>query len=386
MTIDESKEVLKRAINTVYYEIREIENIFQKSNNKILSQRKEQEYNKLNDLKNLLKEYLEKYSYVFTYNTNLDNIDDKINFLNQMTDISKKILNFKFRWFFYNINIYNIFENFKPEFSNFIAELDNQVLFKKKELQNLKTKNKETNLKFEKFKEYKPMNINYGKIEEKKQEIINQANSKQFYSHDLYNGDNNLYKIEDMKKLYSAAATAIMNLSITSRTQLDPKERQNINWIIGAYEKAYRIFFKKFESSEYSELDYKNAYSTTKMIDYSNKLIQHYMLDNKNIYQEEICNYNEMRVSDILSQNIWRMSFSEIKLLYKDLVREFEMESYKAFDQYTLQNNFICAVFQILKFKKLIKKDEILTNKIKREICSQILEDELLIKEIEKSK
>ena len=200
------------------------------------------------------------------------------------------------------------------------------------------------------------------------------------------NKRNNLYKKKKKKKLYSAAATAIMNLSITSRTQLDPKERQNINWIIGAYEKAYRIFFKKFESSEYSELDYKNAYSTTKMIDYSNKLIQHYMLDNKNIYQEEICNYNEMRVSDILSQNIWRMSFSEIKLLYKDLVREFEMESYKAFDQYTLQNNFICAVFQILKFKKLIKKDEILTNKIKREICSQILEDELLIKEIEKSK
>lgn len=390
MTIDENKEVLKRAIILIDQEIKENNNVVLIARNGLNAQRHQLENYKLIDLKNLLQKYLRLYSYNFSTifdndNENNGSISLKIEILNQMLNISKKIYNFKFRYWLYNININNIFENFRPEFPSFLEKLDKAVVNKIQELKILK-KQKNT-LDVEK-NNYKPMNIDYDIIELKRKEIIDQANSKEFYSHDLYGSyqtifnelqnllNNDIKSIEVMKKLKNASATAIARLSITDRTKLSDKEKQNINWIIGAYEKAYRIYEKKYNNP--SEI---LNYTTAEMIKYSNKLIIEYMINNKHIYQTRIDNFSELNVYDILSENIWRMSFEEIKLVYKRILEEYTKEPYRKYDYYTLQNNFILAIFKIFKSRKFIKKDTSLTPEIKNKICNVILEDKLVIED-----
>ena len=416
MTIEENKETIKRAINLIDNELVTIKRILNKSINKLNLQKHENEYDKLNELKNLFKIYLEKYSFVFSHDIDEKNVNLKIEELNKMLKISKKILNFKFRWFFYNINVYSIFENFTPEISVFLEKLDNEAIIKLNELQTYKDKNIDLKLNKEQNKTYKPMNFDYESIEFKRKEIIDQAENKEFYSHDLYssyqtifnnlenilnNNNNNLFEI--MKSLKDAAATAIANLSIVGRTQLTSKEKQNINWIIGAYEKAYRIFEKKYDylmkfvnnkgteelnkiNKKYNLNFNKNNYATNEMIRYSNQLIRNYMITKKEIYQKKVDNYSELKASDVLLENMWRMSLEEIRITYKALLEQYRIRSYyREFDYQTFQNNFIVAIFQILKSRKIINKNETLTNQTKNMICNEILVDTIFM-ETEKGK
>ena len=416
MTIEENKETIKRAINLIDNELVTIKRILNKSINKLNLQKHENEYDKLNELKNLFKIYLEKYSFVFSHDIDEKNVNLKIEELNKMLKISKKILNFKFRWFFYNINVYSIFENFTPEISVFLEKLDNEAIIKLNELQTYKDKNIDLKLNKEQNKTYKPMNFDYESIEFKRKEIIDQAENKEFYSHDLYssyqtifnnlenilnNNNNNLFEI--MKSLKDAAATAIANLSIVGRTQLTSKEKQNINWIIGAYEKAYRIFEKKYDylmkfvnnkgteelnkiNKKYNLNFNKNNYATNEMIRYSNQLIRNYMITKKEIYQKKVDNYSELKASDVLLENMWRMSLEEIRITYKALLEQYRIRSYyREFDYQTFQNNFIVAIFQILKSRKIINKNETITNQTKNMICNEILVDTIFM-ETEKGK
>ena len=87
-------------------------------------------------------------------------------------------------------------------------------------------------------------------------------------------------------------------------------------------------------------------YTTAEMIKYSNKLIIEYMINNKHIYQTRIDNFSELNVYDILSENIWRMSFEEIKLVYKRILEEYTKEPYRKYDYYQTYNN-MCLYLQI---------------------------------------
>lgn len=281
-------------------------------------------------------------------------------------------------------------------------------------------KNQENQIiKKENSKEYKPINLNLKKIDKKRQKV-SKTNSKSISGDNLYNSYqqifnelNNLLKNEDnrnilgtMNKLKESCAIAIMNLTIIDKENLNKKEKQNISWIIGAYEKAYRIFLKRYDLYDESinkmneranrelnkisknfNIDFgKEGYSTDEMIKYSNKLIKEYMITKGRNYQSKIDSFSEKEVSDILAEKMCRMSFSEIEFTYKSIKRELQKESDKYFDYSSFQNNFIVAVFKILKERKQIKRNETLTLQLKSIICHEVLSDRLFIKEIENRK
>lgn len=274
-------------------------------------------------------------------------------------------------------------------------------------------------IKKEESKDYKPINLNFKKIDKKRQKV-SKLNSKIIFGDNLYNSYqqifnelNNLLKNEDnrnvlgtINRLKEACAIAIRDLTIMDKEDLYKKRKQNINWIIGAYEKAYRIFLKKYdlydeaiykmnerENSELNKIsknfnvDFrKESYSTDEMIKYSNKLIKEYMITKGRNYQSKIDSSSEKGVSDILAEKMCRMSFSEIEFTYKSIKRELQKESDKYFDYSSFQNNFIVAVFKILKERKQIKRNETLTLQLKSIICHEVLSDRLFIKEIENRK
>ena len=274
-------------------------------------------------------------------------------------------------------------------------------------------------IKKEKSKEYKPINLNFKKIDKKRQKV-SKLNSKSISGDNLYNSYqqifnelNNLLKNEDnrnvlgiINRLKEACAIAISDLTIMDKEDLYKKRKQNISWIIGAYEKAYRIFLKRYDlydeaiykmnERSYKELNKiskdfnidfrKENYSTEEMIKYSNKLIKEYMITKRRNYQSKIESYSEKEVSDILADEMCRMSLSEIEFTYKSIKRELEKDTDKYFDCYSFQNNFIIAVFKILKERKQIKRNEILTLQLKSIICQEILLDRLVIKEIDNKK
>lgn len=274
-------------------------------------------------------------------------------------------------------------------------------------------------IKKEKSKEYKPISLNLKKIDKKRQNV-SKLNSKIIFGDNLYNSYqqifnelNNLLKNEDIRnvlgiinRLKGACAIAIMDLTIMDKEDLNKKRNQNINWIIGAYEKAYRIFLNRYDLYDATinkmnerqlkelnkiikdfNIDFrKESYSTKKMIKYSNKLIKEYMITKGRNYQSKIDSYSEKEVSDILADKMCRMSLSEIEFTYKSIKRELQKESDKYFDYSSFQNNFIVAVFKILKERKQIKRNVTLTLQLKSIICQEILLDRLVIKEIENKK
>ena len=274
-------------------------------------------------------------------------------------------------------------------------------------------------IKKENSKEYKPINLNFKKIDKKRQKV-SKSNSKSISGDNLYNSYqqifnelNNLLKNEDnrnvlgiINRLKESCATAIRDLTIINNEVLNKKSKQNINWIIGAYEKAYRIFLNRYDlydeaiykmnERSYKELNKiskdfnidfrKENYSTEEMIKYSNKLIKEYMLTKGRNYQSKIDSSSEKEVSDILADKMCRMSLSEIEFTYKSIKRELEKDTDKYFDCYSFQNNFIIAVFKILKERKQIKRNETLTLQLKSIICHEVLSDRLFIKEIDNRK
>lgn len=274
-------------------------------------------------------------------------------------------------------------------------------------------------IKKENSKEYKPINLNLKKIDKKRQKV-SKLNSKIIFGDNLYNSYqqifnelNNLLKNEDIRnvlgiinRLKGACAIAIRDLTIMDKEDLNKKRNQNINWIIGAYEKAYRIFLNRYDLYDATinkmnerqlkelnkiikdfNIDFrKESYSTEEMIKYSNKLIKEYMITKRRIYQSKIESYSEKEVSDILADKMCRMSLSEIEFTYKSIKRELQKESDKYFDYSSFQNNFIVAVFKILKERKQIKRNVTLTLQLKSIICQEILLDRLVIKEIENKK
>lgn len=329
-----------------------------------------------------------------------NNIDYYIEDLNNSLRSGKKILNFKYRYFFRGYNLDEYVEEAFKDFSEFITSANERISREIIRLKNLKKSNNRKvnvdNLPQNVVKKpevvRKPVNVKINKkeIENFKNQFIETEEQYDTYITSLLGSIlNSLEKIDsnvidnEMQMMYILKKNVSEALYLISISD-DDKLLKKRNWLIGVYNSAYNNLCKKYNKMNLNDRNEKSAefeekngfmfdisrYSVDVMIEQFNYYIEKYMLDNKELFQREYNNFETKRVTNTILNCIYAMDDDRIKSLYEKLV--FKLRYFP--DRYypdELQHNFVVAVFNLKKSRNEIKFDQELTPEIRSVLINQ---------------
>ena len=106
------------------------------------------------------------------------------------------------------------------------------------------------------------------------------------------------------------------------------------------------------------------------MIEQSNKFIEKYMLDNKEIFQRKNNQVETMSMVDVILNCISLMDNKRIVSIYNKMVTEFHNNPNNYYPD-RLQDNFVIAIFNLKKNRNEIKLDQELSLEIKNAIINE---------------
>ena len=404
MDNEKRTEIIKKIINYFKSENNRINDLIVKKENRSFSLGNtpslKYSIRKNSELIEMLNSYLDGCQIIDRINNSVVNdkvdinaIDSYISILNESIKTGNKILKFKYSYFFKRYSLDEYTEEIYKNFSDLVKSINEIMKDEIIKLNNLKkNKDKKRDDIVLKDETQKYMNIKLSKKEI--DELKNQFSkpNQQFDSSisSLFSSilsilekiDSNIIddEFEMMYLLKQNVSEALYLMSISDNKELLEKR----NWLLGVYNSAFNNLSKKIAKMSSSDKSEKNIrfekkhkfnfdishYTIDNMIEQSNKFIEKYMLDNKEIFQRKNNQVETMSMVDVILNCISLMDNKRIVSIYNKMVTEFHNNPNNYYPD-RLQDNFVIAIFNLKKNRNEIKLDQELSLEIKNAIINE---------------
>lgn len=333
---------------------------------------------------------------------NLDsykNIDDNtidryIESLNSSLKTGKKILSFKYSYFFKRYSLDEYTEEIYRNFSDFVLTTNDIMSKEIIKLNNIKEnsdrKSTIDNTSKTDKNNYMNVKLNKKEIDEFRNQFSKNNDQYDSYILSLFGSileileriDSNIIddELDMMFSLKQNVSEAIYLISISDNDELLTKR----NWLLGIYNSAYHNLSNKYgkmnpndKNDKAVKFEKKHGFSfniehyiTDNMLEQSNIYIEKYMIDNKEMFQRKNNQIETKSMADIILNCISQMDNNRIISIYNKMVTEFHNNPNNYYPD-KLQNNFVIAIFNLKKNRNEIKFDQELTTEIKNEIINE---------------
>ena len=254
---------------------------------------------------------------------------------------------------------------------------------------------KESN-KFESFK-MKPI---YDDFSEKYKKSLSLMNK--FVIPGYLNDDNIIYYMEELRRTVAETIAEYLDARKTKYDIINPGYDE-FTWIISSYESAYKIFVKQMKKMKkadrqriINEYNKKNKrypfnmedYNTESMLEIANNLLINKMVENKQLYsRKEQPNTDYLSATGLILERATYMTLDKVGEAYGRIYNEYKNSTIDPeYYTYDLQQNFIYAIYELMKKQKMISKDQKCTKQLQQEICKKYLNSPLFEKSEENEK